>query len=478
MGGPAGTSLKDPVTVEQKPDLRAGLHEIQEYFQQQSAYDVFDYLLKDLLINQPKDPLDHMLKCLSSEVPTGPLKVIISSAPGMGRMTYARRLADHFGLEHISAGSLLKEAGVDVTNVGQHSYNHEEKAAQLVIERMNQCHEQMKGWVLDGFPRTRFQASFLKENSVVPTHVLVLEASADDIRVRHQRILDGEIEGDYMPPDMLENKLRLHSCHSEVALETYKSTMHIIDTQPGEEFAWQHIERTVRMLPRSHGPQPPPRVVILGPRGVGAREHASLLAARLGAVFVDGNAPLGQASKTNQNQSRQPSVLGRSRTTMDMPNVQPMIDLDKLGEVGVRLRCPDCLKQGFVLCNVPSSTRMAKLLSEDVRLAPTRVVKLAATAETCIARLRHVLTDPITGKVWTTVPKNPELRKRVKRDPEDQPTAVQADYDEYMLNLPDILEALGGDRVLAEIQADEPPQAIFRRVVEFVERPLPLPPRS
>mmetsp|Transcript_52093 Transcript_52093/g.137622 ORF Transcript_52093/g.137622 Transcript_52093/m.137622 type:complete len:481 (-) Transcript_52093:20-1462(-) len=479
MGNPPGTTLQEPVTVEQTPDLGAGLHEIKEYFQQQGAYDLLDNLLKDLMIHQPADPLGHMLKCLSSEVPTGPLRVVLASAPGLGRNRWAGHIADHFGLEHICAGDLLKEAGADTNNVGYHCYNDEEKVAHLVIERIKQCHDQMKGWVLNGFPRTRFQATFLKEHSVVPTHVLVLQADVEGIRKRQQAILSGEIEGAYTPPEALEQKLRLHSCHCEVALETYKDLIHLIDTEKGEDAAWSQIETKIRLLPRSRGPHPPPRVVILGPRGVGTREHASLLAARLGAVFVDGLAPLGKVSGPA---AKERDLAGldkttRSITTMDVPNIKAMVAGDLLGEVGVRLRCSDCTKQGFVLCHYPAGEEMARALANDPRLRPTRVVALTASAEVCIARLRHLLTDPITGQIWTTVPRSAEIRKRAVRRSADAPARVQEDYDEYSMSIDLVLEELGLAHSV-RIGAEEAPQAVFAKVAEFVERPLSLPPKD
>lgn len=475
MGNPPGTTLQDPVTVEQKPDLSAGLNEIKEYFQQQGAYDLFDHLLKEIMIHQPADPLEFMLKCLSSEASPGPLRIVMASAPGLGRGGWARRIAQHFGLEHICTGDLLKESGVNTTSVGYSCYNEEEKAAQLVVERIKQCHGEMKGWVLDGFPRTRAQATFLKEASIVPTHVLLFQANVEGIWKRQEQILNGEAKGTYMPPEELEKKLRLHSCHTEAALESYQHLIHLIDMDKDEDAVWQQMETSVRLKQRSQGPHPAPRVVLLGPRGVGTREHASLLAARLGVVFVDGLAPLGKDSKgQSATESERALAVTRSITTMDVPGVQRMVNGDALGEVGVRLRCSDCTQQGFVLCNWPASDEMAKALANDPILRPTRVVALTASLEVCTSRLRHLLTDPITGKIWTTVPKSEEIRKRVVRRPEDAPQRVQADYDNYDMGIGGILEELG----LAHstfISAERAPQAVATDIAEFVERPLSLP---
>merc|ERR1719203_966909 len=88
--------------------------------------------------------------------------------------------------------------------------------------------------------------------------------------------------------------------------------------------------------------------------------------------------------------------MARSATSMDMRNKENLIADDALGIVGVRLRQPDCVTQGFVLCNFPTTTAKAKALQEDVRLRPMRVVALSPSEETCVQRLRHMLHDPVT----------------------------------------------------------------------------------
>jgi len=462
MGKTPGTTLAEPVAKDQQPDLRSSLHEITEYLDNQGAYDLFDYLLKELLTKQPSDPIDHLLKCLQTEHSAGPLKVIVSSAPGVGREDLSNRIASSFGLEIVKAGDLLRNAGVDVINIG---YADECEVAELVMERIAQAEKEMKGWVLDGFPRTRQQTSFLKERSVVPTHVLVLKADEEAILKRNQAINDGYIQGEAVSVKALKQKLDLYTCHATSALEAYKERIRSIDCLCGDdshdetqwaEVVWAQTEKVLRTLPRSKGPQNPARVVILGPRGVGVREHTALLASRLGAVFVDA------------------TQLGPKEMALKMPSLMPLIETDRLGAVGVRLRQPDCVKQGWVLCGFPLKPQQAKLLMEDADLAPTRVAVLTASVETCVQRLRLRMTDSATGKVWTTRPRSDAVRKRLQRNPNDQPTAVEGQYAEYSKNLEGILPVVSASGSCAQIPADDPLESVYSEVVEFVERPLPL----
>lgn len=310
--------------------------------------------------------------------------------------------------------------------------------------------------------------------------------------------MDGLVEGKLVAPDALEQKLSMHTCHSDSALESYKEKCSVIDTTDGEEAVWDEMERIVRSKDRSKGPQPPPRVALLGPRGVGLPEIACRLAARLGAVFVDGaqlellvgrhhaspnfcetpmNSP--PQSAPHADEQRVPSLTKaeKSKTFMMLDNLEPLIAHDRLGSVGVRLRQHDCEKQGWVMCGFPDTIELADKLREDHNLMPTRVIALGASADTCVQNLENVCTDKLTGQVYTTLPNIP--KKRLRFDPENRPEAVRNSHEEYTQSLPVILEALGAaSGKCLEISAEASPEAVFHELVEFVERPLALPPRS
>lgn len=183
-------------------------------------------------------------------------------------------------------------------------------------------------------------------------------------------------------------------------------------------------------------------------------------------------------SKIMNDQKMNVVVDGRQKmATLELPNAEGLAKQDKLGIVGVRLRQEDCSNQGWVLCNFPSSVEKAEALAADEYLAPTRVMALDASEETCVSRLRHIYIDSVTGKIWTSQPQNTEIRRRLTRRPEDQPDVVKKMHEEHTANIGTILETLqarqGGKCI--EIPANGSPEAVFNELVEFAERPLPLP---
>jgi adenylate kinase len=471
-----GTTLADPVAVDHKPDLGSSIYEISEYLEQQQAYDLFDYLLRDLLVAQPKDPLQHLIDCLQVQVPSGPLQVFVSSAPGIGRERHCRDLALKFGLTYISAGELLKDRlGVDLAKV---DLADDKDVSEVVLEAVKKAKASRQGFVLDGFPRTRMQTSILQEHAIVPTHVLVLKGSSQKTWERQEKICEGSAEGKYVDPKVLEAKLNQYTCHSSAALETYTSKIRVIDAFAPPEFVSSEMERIVKMLPRSKGPGCPPRVLILGPRGSGMREHASRLALRLGAVFIDGER-LQSSFAASSSSPAPPDCPSRMTTSIDLPRekLASIVGEDILGEVGVRLRQPDCKAHGYVMCGFVSTPEIAKVLAEDIYLCPTRVVALRASVAVCVERLRNVAVDRVTGKVWTYRPSDDNIRKRLHKSMQDMPEAVAASSEAFSASLPSMLQALASlpnDGRCLEIQADGEPEDVYVDVVEFVERPLPL----
>lgn len=466
-----GTTLADPVAADHKPDLGSSLYEITEYLDKQQAYDLFDYLLRDLLVTQPKDPLQHLIDSLQVQVPSGPLQVFVSSPPGVGRGQLCRNLAAKFGLTYISAGELLRDQlGVDTA---KQELADDKDVSQAVMKKIKQAKSSMQGFVLDGFPRTRMQTTILQEHAIVPTHVLVLKATSDQIRERQESIRIGDLTGEYLDPKVLEAKINQYTCHSSAALETYMAKTKVIDAFAPPDFVSSEMERIVRMLPRSKGPDCPPRVLILGARGSGVREHASRLASRLGAVFVDGERL--QSSSQQSEAQGFPASPTSMTTSIDLgkEKLASVAGEDILGEVGARLRQPDCKSRGYVMCGFVNSPEIARVLAEDIYLCPTRILALRASAAVCIARLRHLTVDKVTGEVFTSRPRDENVRKRLQRNQQDMPAALAASNQAFDANLPGILQALGNDGRCMELQADGAPEDVFAEVVEFVERPLP-----
>jgi adenylate kinase len=77
--------------------------------EEQKVYEVFESMMKDLMIDLPKEPVPYLLEKLKPENAEEQAKVIIMGPPGSRRKEHALSLAEYFNYESVSLGDLLKK---------------------------------------------------------------------------------------------------------------------------------------------------------------------------------------------------------------------------------------------------------------------------------------------------------------------------------------------------------------------------------
>jgi len=99
-----------------------------------------------------------------------PTYIVLIGAPGAGKGTQAAMLVEALGIPHISTGDMLREAVARGTSLGLLAKRYMDKGelvpdeviVDMVMERLAQPDCQ-KGAILDGFPRTVYQAEAFEE---------------------------------------------------------------------------------------------------------------------------------------------------------------------------------------------------------------------------------------------------------------------------------------------------------------------------
>lgn len=114
------------------------------------------------------------------------MNLVLLGPPGAGKGTQAELIVEKFNIPHISTGDIFRSAMKEGTPLGMEAKRFmdsgqlvpDEVVVRIVKERLakGDCH---KGFLLDGFPRTIFQAdalaAFLKENNREVTAVINIE---------------------------------------------------------------------------------------------------------------------------------------------------------------------------------------------------------------------------------------------------------------------------------------------------------------
>lgn len=123
-------------------------------------------------------------------------QLILLGLPGVGVRTQAAALAERWQVPHVSMAELLREAIAKETAIGVEARPYVEAdelvpdalVMKLIRKRFEQPDTMLKGWVLEGFPRTLAQAQAFDEWwSAVgqpPAMVAYLKATTDVLIIR------------------------------------------------------------------------------------------------------------------------------------------------------------------------------------------------------------------------------------------------------------------------------------------------------
>ena len=98
------------------------------------------------------------------------MKIIMLGAPGAGKGTQAKMIADKYGIPHVSTGDIFRANIKNGTELGKEAKRYmdqgllvpDELTVKILLDRVAQ-EDCANGYVLDGFPRTIPQANVLDE---------------------------------------------------------------------------------------------------------------------------------------------------------------------------------------------------------------------------------------------------------------------------------------------------------------------------
>lgn len=196
------------------------------------------------------------------------MRIIVLGPPGAGKGTQAKRIASRFSIPHISTGDLFRENIKKETELGKKAKVYidqgllvpDELVLELIVERFGSpdCKE---GYVLDGFPRTIFQAKALddlleKKNQKteytievdVPDYVIISRmagrrACLNCGRTYHIETLRPKVEGicdfcenqlvlrDDDKPETVKKRLEVYHDQTQPLIDYYreKGILHTVD---------------------------------------------------------------------------------------------------------------------------------------------------------------------------------------------------------------------------------------------------------
>ena len=98
------------------------------------------------------------------------MRIVVLGAPGAGKGTHCKRIADRYHVVHLSSGDILRRERAEGTDLGQKAQSYMDAGTlvpdDLIVQMMSNAIQKAgsAGYVLDGFPRTVNQAKALDES--------------------------------------------------------------------------------------------------------------------------------------------------------------------------------------------------------------------------------------------------------------------------------------------------------------------------
>ena len=116
------------------------------------------------------------------------MRIILLGMPGAGKGTQARFLMERYGIPQISTGDMLRAAIKSGTPLGAQARSYMDRGAlvpdeiviALVRERIK-AEDCLRGFIVDGFPRTIPQAEALRQVGIDIDFVLNIDVSDEEI---------------------------------------------------------------------------------------------------------------------------------------------------------------------------------------------------------------------------------------------------------------------------------------------------------
>jgi adenylate kinase len=133
---------------------------IENYFEENKVYELFEKLMKELVINKPTDPIDYLIKRIKTK---DTKRIFITGHPGTSRKEISLSLAESFGYSCVSLGDLLsKEISKKLDNARKienkiNNFNlvDDETVTELLKKELVRLEKENVPYIIEGFPRNR-----------------------------------------------------------------------------------------------------------------------------------------------------------------------------------------------------------------------------------------------------------------------------------------------------------------------------------
>jgi adenylate kinase len=175
--------------------------QLDAYMEKYQVYDLMQGLLRVLIQEKPKDPLDFLIKQLSRPQVK---RAFIIGYPGCNKTKIAQELANEYNCSVISMSKVFERQIAKKTTIGEKielakgslGVVDDETVIELLLKKLKRQEQKGKSTIIAGFPINVTQALALQSKGIVPTKLFVLnEAFEVSCEKALKKLKDMSIEG-------------------------------------------------------------------------------------------------------------------------------------------------------------------------------------------------------------------------------------------------------------------------------------------
>jgi adenylate kinase len=162
------------------------------------------------------------------------LNIVLFGPPGAGKGTQSERIIEKYGLVHLSTGDIFRYNLKEGTELGKLAKSFMDKGQlvpdEVTIKMLNESVEKnaaAKGFIFDGFPRTKTQAAALDEFLISKgssvTAMIALDVPEEELKERlKKRALDSGRTDD-ANPEIINNRIAVYKNETAPVKDFYEA---------------------------------------------------------------------------------------------------------------------------------------------------------------------------------------------------------------------------------------------------------------
>lgn len=397
---------------------------IENYFEEKRVYSLFEKLLKELVVSQPNDPIDYLIKRLKTP---DVKRIFITGSAGVKRKEVALSLANHFDYEGISIGDILRKEISKKLDIGKKIEPYlkvcklvpDDIIIDLLKQELIRLEKNNVSYVVEGFPRNRVQAMFLQSVGILPDNVIILDTSNTNLQARVSEKIPINQEKPKNHPIQVNEAIEEYHINVKAVKDVFPSHL-IYNIKEGSNISTliDDLSRILKLKNKTLGARRPPRIILQGPPCSRKSEVAEIIAKKYGIVNISvSSLLLSEIRKSNDN----------SKAILAQMQKGELIDdkyVFKLLEE--RLLASDAMINGWILTGFPKNSSQLKFIENEYNKAfkPSLIVCIELEDDVVLKRSSLRRIDPFTGTCVyidsQTFDPNSELAKRLIIKNEDK----------------------------------------------------------